>query len=851
MKYPRAVVRWRLVAVALTCMGLGACGTNLMTDGGLDGTAGPPQTDDVSGPESVDLAGDADQSQRAIVMESADGLHWQFTVSDPLTENLDELMFAWLFGDDTTAEGRTVEHTYAEPGTHILTVNAYNDADQLLYTLSDLVTAYDGTAVDYGTLEVAFDAVYTDLVSVWQIELTAHAGPLQPGETVGYEWQFGDFSTGDDATVVHETAFVGWYPIGITASTSDGRHAARSGSLWLPERRGPLFFLQSEHATVKDGGVIVDNQNASGGGAVLIPADTPPNLDNEQSYPIKVVFAFALEEPVGCRLYAGVFGASEQANSFFYRIDGDPVRLWEFPPADSFDEHEVAVVSLGKGMHTITFVHREPDVMLDYLRIESDPDSPPPSAPDPAELASFYLTTGVAGASAAPAPTVSGVSYLVSNETELDAAIAAAEPGDEIVFQDGDYTDCEIDFPDAFSGTADNKIVVRPASPRGVRFRGQSHVNLVGDHVHFEGFDFLGTSYLALKSRGNYNRITGNRFIACGERSFVGFVFRFSQSANYNEFDHNFFAYTEGICVGIDQPGADSTGPSPKHNYLHHNTFQDIERVHPNGGECIMAGVGQGPDDVVPGYDDETFTRIECNKFLRVNGDIEIVSIKSSRVTLRANAFIDSTDGHVSFRMAFDCVAGGNLLLRTAAGFRLTGSGHTLTNNLLFIPDSAEAFSLMNGSVADDGVTNYVAATDNLIAHNTVIGGESAIQFYQGAGNPTDPAANNLVTNNVFRLFDTAAGLTVGGSSTYTPLDGYGRNDIINNVIYASGGQLIIPDDGLNDLVDPLLDESGEVFPVLRPGSPCHNQAMPGLADQDFFGANRPANPDIGAIESP
>lgn len=612
---------------------------------------------------------------------------------------------------------------------------------------------------------------------------------------------------------------------------------------------GPLeLLLEAEHSTLKRGAQIDTDLNASNEKSVGFPATLLPNLNGANPDPARIIFTLAVRQPIAMEVKAKLLAPDETSNSYFVQIDNQEPELWEIDPSVELKEHTLGSFSFSKGIHTISFILREPGCAIDYLHFGeiTGEDNPP----EPSGLESFIQETGLLAVRLPKLPR-GGNTYLISNQSELDLVAESIEPGDQIIIAEGDYENVTLAFPAAISGTESSPVVIRPSRNGETRFRGESKVVLSGDHCILAGLDFLGAGYHALKIEGDHNRITQNRFISSGNRyEYPSGVMIVGGTADYNEFDRNLFLQTEGISIILAQPGVSSTAPSPKHNYFHHNTFQDIPQVYPNGGEAMMLGYGYHPADVVPGHDDETFTAVENNLFLRANGDSEIISIKSSRVTIRNNAFVDCHRGTITFRQSHDSLVEHNLLLNTGHGIRITGIGNQVVNNVIYPLNSGGGILLMDGSLnPDSGLTNYEAARNNLVAHNTLVGSHSALYFLKGAGDLVEEASNNDIVNNIFALRDSASGLVVSSSSTYTPLEGYARNNVVNNIIWAEGDALIIPDDGLNILAPPLLTSATGDFPFPLPASPAIDTALPEIAAVDFFGAMRPSSPDIGAFE--
>jgi poly(beta-D-mannuronate) lyase len=88
--------------------------------------------------------------------------------------------------------------------------------------------------------------------------------------------------------------------------------------------------------------------------------------------------------------------------------------------------------------------------------------------------------------------TTKATEYLVSNTTELNAALAKAQAGDVIVWKDGHYKDVKINFMSTNNGTAEKPIVLKAQTAGKVSFSGSSQLSIGGKYLQVEGFVFEG-----------------------------------------------------------------------------------------------------------------------------------------------------------------------------------------------------------------------------------------------------------------------------------------------------------------------------------------------------------------------
>ncbi|TDE10844.1 hypothetical protein E0F88_27620 [Dyadobacter psychrotolerans] len=149
---------------------------------------------------------------------------------------------------------------------------------------------------------------------------------------------------------------------------------------------------------------------------------------------------------------------------------------------------------------------------------------------------------------------------------------------------------------------------------------------------------------------------------------------------------------------------------------IDHNVFSDKNRVSwkgANGGECVQ--VGQEP--VLLGTL-KAFTVVRENRFVRCNGESEIVSNKSSSNTYSKNYFQDN-HGELVMRGGHDCLIDSNTFASGTGGIRINGTNHTITNNTLQgMPTAIRFMYGMSKGKSETGF--YVAASDCLVKNNRI-----------------------------------------------------------------------------------------------------------------------------------
>ena len=422
-----------------------------------------------------------------------------------------------------------------------------------------------------------------------------------------------------------------------------------------------------------------------------------------------------------------------------------------------------------------------------------------------------------------------GANVTVDSASDFNSRAARLCPGDELVVQDGVYSNWTLQLP--CKGAHDRPIVVRPHTPGGVLFRRATSILITGAHIVVRGFRFehCGPESVVKFQDADRNRLTDCRFLHCGDpRRTFRFIVQVYDNSHHNRVDHCTFVGSKSMSLVLysSEKTQEKLGT---HNRFDHNLFRDIFALSRNGQEPIMVGRGGRSEK----YD--AFTIIEHNVLDNASGDSELFSNKSDRNTYRYNVAAYCKRAALSLRGGRDCLVEGNILVGSSEGVRIHGVRHRVINNLIL---DQERYGIMMPL----GGRNHRQAEDCLVAHNTVVNSRvAALAFHEWGGYKLPPKGNRIV-NNIF----------VGDRGALLPLkEPLARgNTISNNLLWATGAAKIGFQGRSAILADPRL--LGAMF-VPAKGAPGIDGALtlPEVT-RDRRGLPRPVGnaADIGADEA-
>ena len=332
-------------------------------------------------------------------------------------------------------------------------------------------------------------------------------------------------------------------------------------------------------------------------------------------------------------------------------------------------------------------------------------------------------------------------SSYVKNITELNAAIANAGPGDEIVMADGEWTDVEIRL--VGYGTEKQPITLRAETAGNVRIGGKSDLKLGGDYLHVNGLFFTNGSSpsnavvefaINQDTVANHSRLSECVLLDYNKSQRNQTDLWVLLKGRHNEIDQCYIAgkSNRGPTVRVDLEGNKSIK-----NY-HKITNNYFGPRPPKGGpsaETIQ--IGNSYTSMAPSY-----SIVANNFFDHCNGEVEVISSKTNFNEFRNNVFYKS-EGSLVTRHGNYCIVDGNYFIgddnsEQIGGVRLIGSGHVVTNNYFYNLKGKvfrSPLAVMNG-IPKSPLNRYIQVTDVVVAYNSYINCVEPWQF--GVGSNVD-----------------------------------------------------------------------------------------------------------------
>lgn len=459
-----------------------------------------------------------------------------------------------------------------------------------------------------------------------------------------------------------------------------------------------------------------------------------------------------------------------------------------------------------------------------------------------------------------PISVMSAEQILVKNQSEFQKAVSLLQPGDTVVLADGVWNNFEILF--VGEGTAQRPITLTAETRGKVIISGQSNLRIAGEHlvvsglVFKEGYSNTGSVISFRKSEhelANHSRVTETVIDNFSNPERFEMDYWVAMYGKHNRYDHNHLVgkRNKGVTVAVV---LDSEGSQENYHRIDHNYFGPRPVLGSNGGETLRVGTSR--------YSlSNSFTLIENNYFDRCDGEVEIVSVKSGRNTVRGNLFFESQGGlalrHGNDNLVEENVFVGNGVAHTG-GIRVINKRQTIRNNYLEGLTGyrfGAGLVVMNG-VPDPPINRYHQVEQALIENNTLVNVDH-IQLAEGSDEERSAVPvnsefrSNLIVNengrDIFTMSDDVSGIKFANNVLNEVKDPKLPEGFVNRKVSMSRGSngLLYPDAA--ELVEIGVRRGLTVLERNQTGVswyPKSDSAIP-------FGSGRTidVNPEPGALE--
>ena len=320
-------------------------------------------------------------------------------------------------------------------------------------------------------------------------------------------------------------------------------------------------------------------------------------------------------------------------------------------------------------------------------------------------------------------------------------------PGDQVILTGANWKDQQLIFKG--KGTKAQPIILKAEFPGKTQLTGNSTLEIDGTWLVVDGLSFTDGyiekgDVIVFSTKSTWCRLTNTSVVDYNNPDKTADYRWVSLNGFNNRVDHCFLK------------GKTTQAPSmvvwlsdkPNYHQIDHNYFGPRPELGGNGGETIRIGTSTWSM-----YD--SFTTVENNIFEHCDGEIEAVSNKSCKNTIRNNLFYECK-ATLTLRHGNKSEIYGNFFIGNhkpgTGGIRVIGEGHNIHDNYmqsLTGTGLSSAIAVMAG-LPNPILTSHWQVKDATISNNLIIDCKEA--FAIGAGYRADrylPALNTSFTNNI------------------------------------------------------------------------------------------------------
>lgn len=350
---------------------------------------------------------------------------------------------------------------------------------------------------------------------------------------------------------------------------------------------------------------------------------------------------------------------------------------------------------------------------------------------------------------------VSAKDFFVSLP-DVQNTLKKAQPGDRILVSDGVYRDVQLKWR-GLSGEGDGEkqgIMVMAEHPGGVVVTGRSSLRLAGSMLTVSGINFSSTwpeKGSVVEFRIGKDLAYNCRFTNCvindcnpsRRDEAYSYILLYGK---HNRVDHCSLTGKLNLGVTLIVILNDERCLENYHR-IDHNWFGPRPVYGSNGAETMRIGTSQ------QAYSSSR-TIVEDNLFERCNGEVEVISVKSSDNIIRNNSLYEC-EGVIALRHGDRNIVNGNVFIgnskRNTGGVRIVNAAHQVYDNRFYGVSGTRFFSALAvmDAVPNSLPNRYCQVTDTKIHHNLFVNC-SNIEFGTGKDlERTQAPERNEFTDNV------------------------------------------------------------------------------------------------------
>jgi poly(beta-D-mannuronate) lyase len=314
---------------------------------------------------------------------------------------------------------------------------------------------------------------------------------------------------------------------------------------------------------------------------------------------------------------------------------------------------------------------------------------------------------------------------------KINSALSKVKPGDKIILEDGTINNLSININT--KGQLLNRITIKPKNPGKLILTGKISITISGSYTTLAN--------LVLKDGGNENAITirgnGNRLTGCDislDNTNGPIIMVYPKN---NRIDH---CYIHDFTKEDRWIQKDPGSKSEDYILIDHNIIKNRKKGSKgNGYETIQL---RNEENSI-----KSKSIIYQNMFEKCDGEIEMISIKSSDNIIANNTTI-SSKATITLRSGNNNYIVNNKFLQNntdnSGGLRITGKNHTIKSNLFKEINGGDS---TNCAICIINKESYQQVKNLKVSNNIFINNDYDIVLGSGGGNvtPTDIYFNDNI----------------------------------------------------------------------------------------------------------